>query len=81
MTNDDLLRYYGSAAKAMEALGLTRKTIYRWKGEPPIEVQCMIEVLTVGHLRANRDLLRERIESGAKYRMPLRRRAPNKAPK
>lgn len=55
MDFDDLMSYYGSVAKARDALGLkSRQTIYNWRdsGIPDGE-QCRIELLTAGHAGLN----------------------------
>jgi len=54
MTYDDLIDYYGSAAKAGDAIGLTRQGVFRWKETfIPLVQQVEYEVLTNGELLAD----------------------------
>lgn len=55
MTPNQLIKHYGSAAKAAAALGADRQIVHGWKkrGSIPLDHQCTYEVLTDGKLRAD----------------------------
>ena len=66
MTYNELIRHYGSQAKAARALGLSPPSVWAWKGgEIPDLRQIEIQKRTGGKLKANpaivakyRDLLK-----------------------
>lgn len=62
MTYSDLIRKYGNANRAANALGFTRQALSNWKrGGIPYNSQMHIEIKTKRALRANeRDLVRMR---------------------
>ena len=55
MTPHQLIKHYGSAAKAAAALGTDRQVVHGWKkrGSIPLDQQCRYEVLTEGKLIAD----------------------------
>jgi hypothetical protein len=55
MDIQDLIRHYGTQAKAAEAIGYTRQAIHRWKSVGiPMEAQCFYEIKTNGKIKADR---------------------------
>jgi predicted GIY-YIG superfamily endonuclease len=55
ITVDDLVAYFGSQAKAAEAVGLKQPSVAEWKEcGVPIPRQCQYELLTGGALKAFR---------------------------
>lgn len=59
MTPSELIRYFGSATKAAEALGITKAAPGMWakRGYIPLARQKIIEEITHGELKAYRDIL------------------------
>jgi hypothetical protein len=58
MTYDDLRRYYGTQVKIAAAVGVTQGTVSTWKKKGiPFDIQCRVEIITDGGLRANRALV------------------------
>ena len=56
MNHDDLISYYGSGAKAADAIvpPVTRQAVHSWKKVPiPIDQQIKYELATKGALRAS----------------------------
>lgn len=54
MKYDDLIKYYGSAELAGDAIGFTRQGVFRWKNhEIPIAQQIDYEVHSKGALLAD----------------------------
>jgi len=54
MNLEEVLRYYGSVKNMANDLGVTRQTIYLWKGKNriPYSRQAQIELSTKGKLKA-----------------------------
>ena len=56
MNHADLITYYGSGAKAAEAIDppVTRQAVHSWRNAPiPIDQQIKYELATKGALRAS----------------------------
>ena len=55
MTTAEVLQFYGSKARTVEALAVTRQAVEQWmeKGRPPTMQQFRIQVLTGGQLKAD----------------------------
>lgn len=53
MKYSDLIKHYGSEAKAAREIGKNRQTVNRWKKAIPLDEQIKIEVLLNGSLRAD----------------------------
>jgi len=54
MTYDELIRHYGSAMNAADAINVSRQAVHRWKENGvPIEQQILYEVDSKGALLAD----------------------------
>ena len=59
MTFEDVKTYFGSAAKAADALGMERQSIYRWQTEGvPELMQFKLHYVTRGVLKLDEGLLK-----------------------
>ena len=54
MKTQDVIDYFGSVAKAAEALGMTHQAIYAWKSEVPPTRQAHVEAATKGRIKKNK---------------------------
>ena len=55
MTANQLIKHFGSAAKAAKALGYNRQSIYDWKKTGiPLRTQAWIQVETGGVFKADK---------------------------
>ena len=54
MTKSDVIKFYGSGARAAKALGRTRGAVWQWDELLPINLQYEIEGRTRGKLKADR---------------------------
>ncbi len=55
MTIQDILAYYGNSYKLAKITGICASNVWNWKqcGYVPISMQCRIEQLTEGKLKAD----------------------------
>lgn len=54
MKTKDVIDYFGSVAKAAEALGMTHQAIYAWKDEVPPTRQAHVEAATKGRIKKDK---------------------------
>lgn len=55
MKKSDVLAHYGSVKNASEKLGRGKSAISQWPEDLPFEIQCYIEVMSGGELKADRN--------------------------
>jgi hypothetical protein len=55
MTYNEVLDHFGTQVKLAAALNITQPTISAWNKVVPMRWQYQIEVITDGHLKADRD--------------------------
>lgn len=57
--SDVMIQFNYNMASVARAVDVSKQWILKWKQSDfvPIEYQCMLEVITEGKLKANRDLL------------------------
>lgn len=68
MSYDEVIRRFGTQVRLASLLGITQPTISAWKGKVPARYQFQIEVLTHGELKADAELIPERIEQDRRAR-------------
>lgn len=54
MKTQDVIDYFGTVAKAAEALGMTHQAIYAWKDEVPRTRQAHVEAATKGRIKKDK---------------------------
>ena len=54
MKTQDVIDYYGSVAKAAEALGVTHQAIYKWGDEVPMTRQAHVQLATKGRVKKDK---------------------------
>lgn len=55
MTTRDAIKHYGGVSALARALGIDRRSVWKWGDRPPTGRQYELEVLTAGTLRADRE--------------------------
>jgi len=56
MRKKEAVAYFGTQVALARALGIGKSAVSEW-ASIPIDRQCQLEVVTLGKLKANRDLL------------------------
>tara|TARA_Y100000593_G_C4102192_1_gene233800 strand:- start:127 stop:312 length:186 start_codon:yes stop_codon:yes gene_type:complete len=57
MTKTEVIEHYGGVTKAANALGVTKGAVSLWSEDLPAKIQCLIEVVSKGKLKADKSLL------------------------
>ena len=52
MTKTDVLEHFGGVTKTAVAIGRTKSAVSQWPENLPWEIQCVIQVVTKGKLKA-----------------------------
>lgn len=54
MKTQDVIDYFGSVARAADALGMTHQAIYAWKEDVPMTRQAHVQAVTKGRLKKDK---------------------------
>ncbi len=57
MTKADVIEHYQGVTPAAKALGFTKGAISQWPDQLPAKLQCFIEIVSKGELKADRNVL------------------------
>lgn len=54
MTKSEVIRHFGNASEAADKLNRSKGAVSQWPEQLPFEIQCYIEVMTGGALKAEK---------------------------